>query len=90
MNNEQENKEILKAAIAILNYLRDHKHAKDNIEGIAQWWVGEKKSVVESALILLLDYEVIEEKEGYYYLSLNWQKNNNTDKFDRLVKQLKN
>lgn len=57
------------AAIAILHYLRDHPLAKDSAKGIAQWWVGEAREVVEKALKLLVNEGVLIKRRHLYQLA---------------------
>ncbi len=54
MNNSLINRRVVRASIAILNYLRDYPQAVDTVKGIAQWWVGEDQEAVEKALALLV------------------------------------
>ncbi len=56
-------------AIAILSYFLDHPRSKDNIAGIAKWWVGEDEKVVEKALMLLEAEGIIKKTGGVYQLS---------------------
>ena len=56
-------------AIATLNYLRDHPQAKDSLQGIAKWWVGEEPEVVEKALAFLLEEGVIVKRRHVYQLT---------------------
>lgn len=56
-------------AIAILHYFRDHPSAKDSAAGIAKWWVGEEKEVVEKALALLMEEGVMKKRRHLYQLA---------------------
>lgn len=58
-------------AIAILNYLRDHPQAKDSAKGIAEWWLGEDKEMVEKALALLKQEGIIAKRRHLYQLAPN-------------------
>lgn len=58
--------EVCRVAIVILNYLRDHPQAKDSLQGIAKWWVGEETEVVEKALAFLI-HEGAMEKQRHIY-----------------------
>jgi len=58
-------------AIAILSYLRDHPQAKDSAKGIAEWWVGEEKEIVEKALTLLKQEGIIAKRRHLYQLAPN-------------------
>ena len=58
--------EVCRVAIVILNYLRDHPQAKDSLQGIAKWWVGEETEVVEKALAFLLKDGIIKKKRHIY------------------------
>ncbi|MCI0698656.1 hypothetical protein L0337_42495 [candidate division KSB1 bacterium] len=69
MKQVAENQTLQRVAIAILHYFRDHPSAKDSAMGIAKWWVGEEKAVVEKALTLLVNEEVIEKRRHLYQLA---------------------
>ena len=59
---------IHRAAIAILTYLRSHPDAKDNLEGVASWWVNEEQSLVEESLSLLARLSVVKREHDLYSL----------------------
>ena len=61
----------MRIAIAILNYLRDYPQAKDSAKGIAEWWVGEEKEIVEKALALLKQEGIIVKRRHLYQLAPN-------------------
>jgi len=63
--------EVCRVAIAVLNYLRDHPQAKDSAKGIAEWWVGEEKKIVEKALALLKQEGIIAKRRHLYQLAPN-------------------
>lgn len=69
MNDKDINPQVRRAAIAILTYLGDHPTAKDTVEGIAKWWVGEDKDLVEGALVALKAQGVIEQRDKNYQLA---------------------
>jgi DNA-binding IclR family transcriptional regulator len=50
---------IPKLAFKILDYLRRHPNAKDSVEGIADWWVGEDPSEVRRALETLVELRLV-------------------------------
>jgi hypothetical protein len=60
---------IKKVALAILAYFRLHPRAKDTAEGIARWWVGEKKIAVKEALDLLMKEGVVRETRNHFFYS---------------------
>lgn len=64
-----ENQEVLRAAVAILGYWRDHPNAKDNAKGIAQYWVGEPEEIALSALNVLMAEGVIIKRRNLYRLT---------------------
>ena len=66
---KKKNQKVWRAAVAILSYLKEHPKAKDNLDGIAQWWTSEKPDVVEKALKLLIDEGVIEARGEHFQLA---------------------
>jgi hypothetical protein len=54
--------ETLSTAKAILDYLKDNPDAKDNLDGIAKWWVQKDPILVKGAL----DFLRIETKVIFY------------------------
>lgn len=58
-----------RAAIAILQYLHDHPQAKDSLEGISQWWVGQEQVTVEKALKFLVKVGVLQKRRHLYRLT---------------------
>lgn len=64
-----ENDDVRRAAIAILQYLHDHPQAKDSLEGIAQWWVGQEQATVEKALKFLVKAGVLQKRRHLYRLT---------------------
>ncbi len=72
-----------KSAIAILHYLRDHPQAKDGVEGIAQWWIGEEREIVEKALALLVNEGVIEKREHVYQLTQSRLEPDDKERIDK-------
>lgn len=75
-------------AIAILHYLRDHPSAKDSAQGIAKWWVGEEREVVEKALALLLAERVIEKKRHVYQLAAKKIATEDLAGIEKILRQL--
>jgi hypothetical protein len=63
-----ENNEVLRVAIAILGYWRDHPNAKDSAKGIAQYWVAEPEEIVHRALTILVEEGVITKHRNLYRL----------------------
>jgi len=45
---------VEEVAAEIRMYIRLHPQAKDTVEGIARWWVGEETEIVRPALDLLV------------------------------------
>ena len=58
-----------RVAIAIVTYLRRHPDAKDNLDGIALWWVDEDREVVEKSLLLLAELGVVKKDHDLYSLA---------------------
>ncbi len=42
--------EVYTTAQSIIEYLKHNPNAKDNLDGIAKWWVHKDKGVVKKAL----------------------------------------
>jgi len=68
---EEQDENVHRTAISILNYFRTHPSAHDSIPGIAHWWVHEDVKTVEKAVGLLVVEGVIEKTGGAYRLKLN-------------------
>ncbi len=77
-----------RVAIAILLYLRTHPYAKDNLEGIASWWVNEHHALVKKSLSLLVTQGVIKEERALYSLSNELRGDVAGTRFDVLVRSL--
>lgn len=71
MNKSTQQPQAYRVAIAILSYLQDHPQAKDSAKGIAEWWVGEEKALVEKALVLLKNEGIIVKRRHLYQLAPN-------------------
>jgi peroxiredoxin len=83
-----ENHKVRRAAIAILNYLRNHPLAKDSAKGIAQWWVQEEREVVEKALALLREEMVVEKRGHVYQLVQNKPMPENSASLEKALRRL--
>lgn len=88
MEKDKGNQSVKRAAIAILQYLRDHPRAKDNAKGIAQWWIGEDQSVVEKALSLLKERGVIEKRGDLFKLVVDEPKKQSEEQVERVLRRL--
>lgn len=88
MKKESSNHEIRRAAVAILNYLSDHPAAKDSVEGIAQWWTGEKPAVVKKALALLIKEGVIEVRGERYQLASRYAAHEIGEAIEKVLRKL--
>ncbi len=77
-----------RATLAILHYLRDHPQAKDSAKGIAQWWIGEKREVVEKALAFLVESGVLMKKRHHYQLSNKHSQVPGADRLKRMLRDL--
>lgn len=64
-----DNHGVRRVAIAILHYFRDHPRAKDSAKGIAQYWVGEDREIVEKALAFLRQEGMIQKRRHLYQLA---------------------
>jgi hypothetical protein len=83
-----ENGQVHRVALAVLLYLRMHPHAKDNLEGIASWWVNEHRVLVQRSLSLLMTQGVIKEDRSMYSLSDELRNDVTGARFDVLVRNL--
>jgi hypothetical protein len=57
---------VEKVSHAILQYLRLHPMAKDSLEGVARWWVGEEKTIVREALEALVRKGLCKKIRNHY------------------------
>lgn len=83
-----ENDDVRRAAITILQYLRDHPQAKDSVSGIAQWWVGEEQGTVEKALKFLVEAGVLQKRRHLYRLASYKASSSETDIIARTLRRL--
>jgi hypothetical protein len=83
-----ENGQVHRVAIALLLYLRTHPYAKDNVEGIASWWVNEHRALVQKSLSLLVMQGVIKEERALYSLSDELRNDVMGTRFNVLVRDL--
>jgi hypothetical protein len=67
-NDRLKHQRLYQVVISILNYLLDHPNAKDTLEGVAKWWVGEDEELAKEALIFLQKEEVVEKRGQLYQL----------------------
>lgn len=88
MEKASENGQVHRVAIAVLLYLRTHPYAKDNLEGIASWWVNEHRALVQKSLSLLVTQGVIKEDRTLYSLSDELRNDVKGTRFDVLVRNL--
>lgn len=77
-----------RAAIAILQYLRDHPQAKDSLSGIAEWWVGQEQGTVEKALKFLLKAGVLQRRRHLYRLASHKATSSETDVITQTLRRL--
>ncbi len=83
-----ENDSVRRAALAILHYLRDHPNAKDSAKGITQWWIGEKREVVEKALVFLVQSGVLMKKRHHYHLAYRHSKARGEKNIEGMLREL--
>jgi len=83
-----ENDNVRRVILAILHYLRDHPQAKDSAKGIAQWWLGEKREVVEKALAYLERSGVLIKKRHHYQLADKLSPAQGEDWLERMLRDL--
>lgn len=84
-----ENDDARRAAIAILQYLQDHPLAKDSLEGIAQWWVGQEQATVEKALKFLVKAGVLQKRRHLYRLAAFKATSPETNAIAQTLRQLR-
>lgn len=56
-------------ALAIVTYFRRHPNAKDNLDGIALWWVDQDRAVVEQGLSMLIELGTVKKDHDLYSLA---------------------
>lgn len=71
-----------------MNYLRDNPKAKDTLQGVAKWWVGDEEKVVNEALIFLQNEGVIEKRGQLYQLMQIATGEANTAGLERMLRRL--
>jgi hypothetical protein len=81
-------RQVRRTAIAILNYLRDHPKAKDTLEGIAKFWVGESEENVNEALALLIKEGALEKKGQVFQLAQSWGEIYNNELIEKILQRL--
>jgi hypothetical protein len=84
-----DNHNVRRVTIAILYYLRDHPSAKDSASGIAKWWVGEEREVVEKALALLVKEGVIEKWRHLYRLAKDETAATGSSGIEKILRRLR-
>lgn len=84
-----ENDDVRRAAIAILQYLRDHPQAKDSLSGIAEWWVGQDQVTVEKALKFLAKAGVLQKRHHLYRLAAFKAASPETNAIAQTLRQLR-
>lgn len=83
-----ENDDVRRAAIAILQYLRDHPQAKDSLSGIAEWWVGQDQVTVETALKFLAKAGVLQKRRHLYRLASHKAASSETEVIAQTLRRL--
>lgn len=89
MKEIEHNSQVRRAAIAILNYLRDHPTAKDTVQGIAKFWIGESDEIVTESLTLLIKEGVVEKRGNIYQLAIRDVPLKGHDPIENLIINLK-
>lgn len=82
-------KETCHVALAIVLYLRRHPGAKDNVDGIAQWWVNEPRDLVEQGLIMLVELGTVKKDRDLYSLTDSLKSGNSGDALGQLMEKLR-
>jgi len=83
-----ENHNARRVAIAILHYLREHPTAKDSAAGIAKWWVGEERELVEKALAFLVKAGVLEKRRHIYQRAPSETKPDGRASLEKILRRL--
>ncbi|MCB0302310.1 MAG: hypothetical protein KDI38_00870 [Calditrichaeota bacterium] len=89
MTTEDHDQKVVNVAIRILDYFRLHPAAKDTLEGIANWWLGENKEIVEEALQILIREGVVEEHHKIYQFIQISNNINDSDVLSQILHHLK-
>lgn len=90
MKRVTENHAVRRVIIAILHYLRDHPLAKDSAQGIAKWWIGEERELVEKALAFLVKEGVMQKKRHFYQIAPGQIVANETVNVEKILQQFSN
>lgn len=77
-------------ALAILLYFRRHPGAKDNLDGIAQWWVNEPRDLVEQGLMMLVELGTVKKDRDLYSLAVSLKSGNSEDALGQMMEELRN
>ena len=82
-------RQICRVAIAIIAYLRRHPDAKDNLDGIAYWWVDEERDLVEQGLSMLIDLGTVKKEHELYSLADSLRSDRPESALGRLMEELR-
>jgi len=81
--------QICRVAIAIITYFRRHPDAKDNLDGIALWWVDEERELVDQSLSMLIELGTVKEDHELYSLADSLRSEPSEKALERLTEELK-
>jgi hypothetical protein len=81
--------QVCRVAVAIITYFRRHPDAKDNLEGIATWWIDEERDLVDQSLSLLIDLGTVKREHDLYSLSDSLRSQSSESVLGRLTEELR-
>ncbi len=81
--------EACRVSLAIVAYFRRHPDAKDNLDGIAQWWVNESRELVEQGLSMLVELGTVRKDHDLYSLADSLKMEHSEAALGRLMEELR-
>jgi hypothetical protein len=81
--------QVCRVAIAIITYFRRHPDAKDNLDGIALWWVDEERDLVNESLSLLIELETVKKDHELYSLAASPRSERPDASLERVMEELR-
>jgi hypothetical protein len=81
--------QVCRVAIAIITYLRQHPDAKDNLDGVALWWVDEERDLVDEGLSLLVELKTVKKDHELYSLAGSLRNERSDASLEQLTEELR-